>query len=132
MSQTETWPTLLEMGFTADTRVMSDIQPGLSIDFGGFQLSASATVSKRFREVVLFTGTHTTARRIAQIEFEAPRSVPSAGFLAAMIAWNIEQHCGADFRPAAPVTWFDAGRQNYHLLPWVKAATDTETKKPSP
>jgi hypothetical protein len=129
MPSIETWTKLQEWGFQPDLGVLSDIAPGLSFDLGAFRLSASAVLNQRFRPVVLFTGSYHTARMLAPIEFEAPRSVASGEFLAALLAWNIDHSCGRDFSPVVPAPWLHLGRQHVHLLPWVPKPTSPTSEK---
>jgi hypothetical protein len=64
-----TWDTLMELGFLPDEEVISDMQPGLSFEFGNFKLSASGCTNMRFAEIVLFTGAMITPRSIAEVQF---------------------------------------------------------------
>jgi hypothetical protein len=59
-----TWDLLPSLGFVPDPRVMSDVMPGLSCDFGNVKGSASCVMNLRFKEVVLVTGVLKTERTI--------------------------------------------------------------------
>lgn len=50
-----TWDMLQDFGFKPDGKVISDVMPGLSLDFGGFKLSASCVVNERLLESVVVT-----------------------------------------------------------------------------
>ncbi|MBI5771341.1 MAG: hypothetical protein HZA93_26440 [Verrucomicrobia bacterium] len=114
----QTWDLLKGLGFQPDESVFSDIRPGLSFDFGNFKLSASAVLSRRFEEVVLFTGVLATARSLAEVQFEMPRQIESREKCAAWVAWNLDQAAGGGFDPANEVAWLKIGRANLGLLPW--------------
>lgn len=119
-----TWEALQEFGFKPDAGVISDGVPGLSFDFGNFQLSASAVMGKTFQPVVLFTGVLATPRTVAEVCFEIPRGV-SRDLAAAWITWNLDRVAtGGKFNPEREVNWLDLGRQNKHLLPWEIARVE--------
>lgn len=114
----QTWDILKEFGFQPDASVWSDIQPGLSFDFGNFKLSASAVMNMRFAEVVMFTGVLATPRTIAEVQFEMPRGIESREKTAAWLTWNLDKYADRVFTPAVPVPWLELGRANHRLLPW--------------
>ncbi len=118
----ETWDTLQQLGFRPDSGVISDVMPGLSMDFGNFKLSASAVMSKWFRPVVLFTGWLRSPRSLADVHFELPRRVASREQLVALIAFFLDNTVGSGgFRPAIAVDWIGEGRANHGLLPWEES-----------
>jgi hypothetical protein len=118
-----TWQVLQDFGFTPDVAVISDVMPGLSFDFGSFNLSASCVLSSKFREVVLLTGWLKTPRTITEIRFEMPRVVKSQAQCAAWIVWNLDASADKrSFQPECEVSWLLEGRQNKNLLPWVAAS----------
>jgi hypothetical protein len=113
------WDVLKDFGFVPDDSVMSDIMPGLSFDFGGFELSASAVMGNSLHPVVLFTGVFATPRTIAEVCFEIPREGLPAELVAAWIVWNLDRVAPERrFTPNREVTWLETGRQNQHRLPW--------------
>jgi len=115
----QTWAVLSELGFNPDDSVMSDIQPGLSFDFGNLKLTASAVLSSSFQQVVLFVGTLASARTMTFVEFEMPRQIESHEACAAWLAWKLDQHAEGFFQPRNIVNWLKMGRENRRLLPWV-------------
>ena len=125
-----TWNLLPSLGFQPDdTIVFSDIHPGLSLDFGSFKLSAVAVLSPYSGEIILFSGVLPTERTLDQIQFELPRRVESLKQCAAWIVWHLDQHSGGrTFKPARHMGWFDEGRQNRRLLPWVKSQAEFDAR----
>lgn len=116
---TPTWAVLEEFGFTPDSTVISDVMPGLSLDFGNFKLSASAVMSKWFKPIVLFTGILATPRTLAEVCFELPRTIASRELLAAFLVYNLDEAADGDvFQPLRNVDWVTMGREHRHLLPW--------------
>src|SRR5437879_3266775 len=117
----ETRDALFGLGFQPDEKVLSDISPGQSFDFGNFTLRASCCLSPRFVEIVFFTGVLSTARSLAEVLFEMPRKVNSLKQCAAWIVWNLDQLSDDGvFSPARYVSWIEEGRENRTLLPWIK------------
>lgn len=118
-----TWKCLEEFGFMPDPQVISDIRPGLTLDFGNFKLSASCVMNQRFAEVVLFTGAMVTNRTMTEVIFEMPRQVDSREQCAAWIVWNIDS-AAADgvFHPARIASFLAMGREHRNRLPWVMEA----------
>lgn len=114
-----TWDVLKEFGFLPDDSVMSDIQPGLSIDFGNLKLTASAVLSRYFKEVVMFGGVLATSHTIASVVFEIPRLIESREVCAALLTWFLDKHAGQIFEPQNKVDWLEMGRENRRLLPWI-------------
>ena len=115
-----TWDLLQDFGFKPDGKVISDVIPGLSLDFGGFKLSASCVTNERLVEVVMFGGVLATKNSVAMVNFEMPRRVTSREQCAAWIVWNLDSDApGKIFIPAHDVAWLNEGRQNQSLLPWV-------------
>src|SRR6185503_5846649 len=101
-----TWDLLKEFGFQADEKVISDITPGLSFDFGLFKLSASCVTNMSFSEIILFTGVVATQRTLAEVMFELPRIVKSREQCAAWIVWNLDRHSkGQVFEPIFHIGW---------------------------
>lgn len=64
-----TWDVLKEFGFEPDSSVVSEIMPGLSFDFGNFNLSASAVTNEYLKPVILFAGVLSTPRKLAEVLF---------------------------------------------------------------
>jgi hypothetical protein len=122
MNQPETiatWEILRGLGFELDKSVFSDINPGLSFDFGNFKLSASFLRNMRLKEVAFFTGVLSTERTIAEVDFEMPLRFKSREQCEAWIVWNLDQ-CAPHrvFIPMREVGWIAEGRENFVLLPW--------------
>jgi hypothetical protein len=114
-----TWDVLPGFGFAPDAAVISDVMPGLSLDFGNLKVSASAVMGKQLQPVVLFTGWLTNSRTTAEVCFELPRAVASRDQLAAFIVHYLDEVAVAGvFQPVCPVPWLDVGRHHRHLLPW--------------
>ncbi len=120
---------LLRFGFRPDDGIVSDVEPGLSFDFGNFKLSASWVMNMRFAEVVLFTGVIVTPRTISEVLFELPRRVKSVEQCAAWIAWHLDRVVGGEgFVPAHPVEWFIVGKNHHSLLPWMVDLTEYKAR----
>ncbi len=114
-----TWNLLRDFGFQPDDRVWSDVPPGLSFDFGDFNLSASWVVSMKLAEVVLFSGVLATSRTLGAVSFELPRKVNSRELCAALIVHYLDNAAEKGvFHPAREVAWVTEGRKHRHLLPW--------------
>ncbi len=113
-----TWEVLKEFGFQPDFTVVSDIMPGLSFDFGNFQLSASAVIGRQFQEVVFLTGVMATRRTLAEVAFEMPRRIETPEQCAAWLAWHLDKAAGGRFEPRIPAPWLELGRKHFRLLPW--------------
>jgi hypothetical protein len=119
----QTWEVLKEFGFQPDTRVISDLLPGLSFDLSDFKLSASAVMNRRFAEVVMFTGVLITSRTMAEIIFELPRRMSSREQCAAWLVWNLNKHIDSPESVCKTgADWMTLGRANQHLLPWIADA----------
>jgi hypothetical protein len=115
-----TWEILKDLGFTPDVRVISEIRPGLSFDFGNLRLAASAvTTGWRLTPVILFTGIMQGSRSIAEVSFEMPRTIDSQEMCAAWIAWHLDQLSDGEYHPFRGDEWLAIGRANKLLLPWV-------------
>ncbi len=115
-----TWDILKDFGFLPDSRVWSDIQPGLRFDFGNLILSAGAvTTGWRLTPVILYTGILHSPRSISEVQFEMPRTVDSPEMCAAWIVWHLDQLCDGDYHPVKGAEWLAIGRANKLLLPWV-------------
>jgi hypothetical protein len=116
----QTWDVLKEFGFQPDDSVISEIRPGLGLDFGTFKLSASGLTNRWFKDVVMLTGIHVTSRTLADIEFEMPRQIDSREQCAAWLAWHLDRNLGSDLKPGIQsAAWLELGRANTILLPWV-------------
>jgi|SRR5882672_7251782 len=125
----ETRDALFGLGFQPDEKVLSDVSPGQSFDFGNFTLRASCCLSPRFVEIVFFTGVLSTPRSSAEVLFEMPRRVKSLKQCAAWIVWNLDQLSGHDvFRPARYVGWIEEGRENQKLLPWKMSMAEFNSR----
>lgn len=111
-----TWALLPALGFHPDAEVLSDVNPGLSCDFGNFRLSASYITNMSFQAVVLFTGAVSTPRAVSEIHFEMPRYVTSREQCAAWIVWHLVQF---SILPAREYAWVAEGKHHQNLLPWV-------------
>jgi len=59
----ETRDALFGLGFQPDEKVLSDVSPGQSFDFGTFTLRAGCMINLRFAEIVLFTTVQSTTPR---------------------------------------------------------------------
>ena len=115
-----TWNLLPELGFAPDSKVVSDIMPGLSINFGNLKLSASYLMSMQFAKIVLLSGVLKTPDSIAEIHIEMPRQVSSREQCYAWIVWHLDEHSKRGvFKPINEYGWIAEGRKNKHLLPWV-------------
>jgi len=126
----QTWDALKEIGFQPDPSAWSDIQPGLSFEFGNLTLLAGAvTTGWRLTPVILFTGVMQTRNSIAEVQFEMPRTVDSQEMCAAWIAWNLDQICAGQYHPEKGSHWLAIGRTNKLLLPWV-FDTEAYDKRP--
>lgn len=115
-----TWEILKAFGFQPDTAVVSDIQPGLSYDFGNFTLSVSAVINLRFAEVIMCSGVLSTRRTLSEVHIEMPRQMESREQCAAWLAWSLDRQAGRLFQPQRKVDWLEIGRANESLLPWVR------------
>lgn len=115
----QTWDILRELGFVPDSSVWSDIQPGLSVDYGGCKLSASAFLNMAYQEMVLITGVLATPRRLAEVRFEMPGCVSSREQCLAWLVWNLDRDASGVFLPTSPLAWLEIGRANTALLPWI-------------
>jgi len=114
-----TWGLLPSLGFLPDPRVMSDVMPGLSCNFGNVKVSASCVMSRYFKEVVLFTGVLKTERTIGEICFEMPLYVESLEQGVAWLVYGLDQSADHNiFKPAIAVPWLENGRKNRNALPW--------------
>jgi hypothetical protein len=115
-----TWDLLRRLGFQPDSKVMSDVMPGLSFDFGNLgKLSASWVQSPGGGEVVLFTGVLSARCSAGPIDFELSRRMTSLKQCAALIVWNLDQFRA--FKETCHIDWIEEGRQNKSLLPWVRS-----------
>jgi hypothetical protein len=115
------WDVLPSLGFLPDANVISDVQPGLSRDFGNLRLSASCGTNRNFREVVLFMGILTSERSIAEVIFELPPLVESREQALAFLVWSLDQHAdGKIFMPRVPTSWLEEGRKHRYCLPWER------------
>jgi hypothetical protein len=120
---------LRHLGFQPDPRVISDEGPGLSFDFGNFELHASCCVNLRCDEIVLFTGVLSTPETLADVLFEMPRTVKSIRQCAAWIVWSLDQHADQRFfRPTKLVGWLEEGRKNQRLLPWAMSIAEYDAR----
>jgi len=118
---TATWDALKSFGFTEGQ------SQRLEYDFGNFQLTASRVINCRFANVVMFSGVMTTARSIAEVNFEMELRVDSEELCAAHIAWNLDQVAnGRLFQPLRETPWLHEGRNHRHLLPWEKERAESE------
>ncbi|MCP5365872.1 MAG: hypothetical protein H6905_11720 [Hyphomicrobiales bacterium] len=116
-----TFDVLNALGFGPDADVLSDVQPGLSYDFGGFKLSAACLTSQSMQEVVYFSGVLAGSRTLAHVEFEMPRRVESLEQCAAWIVWNLDRAAPKRaFTPGKEVPWLIEGRRNKAMLPWER------------
>ncbi|MEI6673718.1 MAG: hypothetical protein WCO57_00925 [Verrucomicrobiota bacterium] len=116
----QTWEVLKELGFMPNAAVRSEIQPGLSFDFGNLMLSAGAvTTGWRLTPVILFTGVMQGPRFLSEVQFEMPRAVENLDICAAWIAWHLDQCSTGEFQPISNAEWLEIGRSNKVLLPWV-------------
>jgi hypothetical protein len=113
---------LRSLGFQPDSKVISDIVPGLSFDFGNLQLSASCVWSPRGGEVILFTGIVSTPRTLGEIDFELPRRMRSIKQCAAWIVWNLDQYPA--FKETCHIDWVEKARQSKSVLPWVRSMAE--------
>jgi hypothetical protein len=128
----ETWAVLQSFGFTGDSEVWSDIQPGLSFDFGNFKLTASAVVSFSFQEVVMCGGVYCGSGKLAEVGFNISRKVTSPERCAAELVWHLDKQLGWNgqpFRSLNPAPWLEMGRQHFHLLPWVQQQLEWEAEQ---
>lgn len=119
-SPVSTWDLLRTLGFAEDQTVISDRQPGLSVDFGNLKLSASFGINRRFVHVVLLTGVIVTKRSICEINSELPPNVESIEQGMALVAWCLDNAAGGRFEPAVAPAWLAEGRRHRHLLPWER------------
>src|SRR5687768_16801455 len=104
----ETCDALIDLGFQPND---PGDWPGLSYNFGNFKLNASSVLNMRFAEIVLFTGVLSTARTLAEVEFEMPRRVESVEQCAAWIIWHLDSVSEARiFVPKRSVDWVSEGR----------------------
>jgi hypothetical protein len=116
-----TWDVLRDFGFKPDAEVYSDVNPGLSFDFGNFKLSASCVMNLRLAKIVLFSGVLKTGRTIAEVSFEMPRRVHSQKQCAAWIVWHLDRSAGkGGLGPNSETAWIIEGRGSKNLLPWVR------------
>src|SRR6266436_5734968 len=117
----ETRDALFGLGFQPDEKVVSDVSPGLSFDFGNFKLSASWVINFRCIEIVLFTGVLAAPRSLSLIKFEMPRWVSSRAECGAWIVWYLDRDSDrSQFQPSREVAWLKEGRENRTLLPWIR------------
>jgi len=122
-----TWEFLRRLGFQPDSKVISDVMPGLSFDFGYLgKLSASCVASPRNGDVVLFTGTLSARGSAALINFELSRRMTSLKQCAAWIVWILDQF--RPFKETCHVDWVEQARQNKSLLPLVRSKGEYDTR----
>ena len=117
-SSFDTWDVIQDLGFEPDPTA---VMPGLSFDFGNFELKATCVWHLQFGAVVMFSGVLSTPRTLAYVNFEIARSIVTSRELCA--AWIVShldrQAMGGVFQPARDVPWLAEGRLHRHLLPWV-------------
>jgi hypothetical protein len=71
MNNDEPIPTrdlLLSLGFKPDPDVLYTASPGLSFDFGDFEVEATWQLNRRFANIVLISGIFSNGRILAMIE----------------------------------------------------------------
>lgn len=115
-----TWNLFRELGFQHDSEVLSDDAPGLSIQCGNLDLSASWVLSLRFEKVVLLSGTFADGRTGALIESEMPLAVESREQGIAWLVWILDNATGRRCQPPNGPEWIAEGRKHIHLLPWER------------
>jgi hypothetical protein len=126
----QTWEVLKELAFMPNAAVRSDMQPGLSFDFGNLILSAGAvTTGWRLTPVILFSGLMRGPNSFAEVQFEMPRTIENLDMCAAWIAWHLDQCSTGNFQPIRNAEWLIIGRSSKLLLPWV---IDTEAYERRP
>ena len=121
------WEWLKQFGFQADSAVMSDIQPGLSYQFSGLKLEATATGNRYFIPVVLFTGILRTNRSQSLISFEIPQEAISKAHCAAYLCYFLKENTDKHFEHLLQQEdWLRFGNEHQHLLPWVAELIQSE------
>jgi hypothetical protein len=126
--RTDAWAMLRALGFSEDRRVISDLYPGLSFDFGNLKLSAGSMLNGRFVPVVLLSGLISTKRNIASIEAELPLEVESIEQGMAFVAWSLDNAAHGRFEPAITPAWLETGRTHRHLLPWERERAEADAR----
>lgn len=116
----ETFEALQQLGFKPDPRVMSDLHPGLSYDFGNFKLNVVFGTSPRHGQAAYFGGVLNTPRTVAMVEFAIALSIESREQCAAWIVYHLDQVADGYFIPAIETPWLDEGRAHQDLLPWIR------------
>ena len=112
------------MGFAADSGVMSDLMPGLSIELDNVKLSASCVAGKRFHPVVLLTGWYRDSRRTGEISDKLPRQLKSREQGMAWLVWILDRAAGGKFEPKSAPDWLARGLKHFDLLPWKRTSSD--------
>lgn len=125
-----TWSALQTFGFQPDDSVFPNDGTAISIELGGFKLSAARMSSFMLVDVVAFTGLYRAPRTMASIEFEMPLTVTSFEQAAAWIAWHLQEQLpsrGTAFslKQAAFVL---LGLKHLDTLPWVQRAASYEKR----
>lgn len=115
-----TWDCLVSLGFVVDPDVISDHKPGLSYSFGKFKLTAGHMPNLHFRNVVVLGGILSTRNSIGMIHNEMAVELESPEQGMAWLSCTLDQAADGNFKPAFEPAWLEIGRQNQHLLPWIR------------
>lgn len=125
-----TWSALQTFGFRPDEGVFPNDGSALSIDLGGFKLSAARMPNLMLVDVVAFTGLYRSPRTIAAIEFEMPITVASVEQGAAWIAWHLRNQLPARDKALylEPASFVALGLKHLDTLPWVQRAASYQMR----
>lgn len=125
-----TWSALQTFGFEPDKGVFPNDGSAMSIDLGGFILSAARMPNLMLVNVVAFTGLYRSPRTIASIDFEMPITVASIEQGAAWIAWHLQkQFPGREkAQPMQGAPFVLLGLKHLDTLPWVQRAASYEKR----
>jgi len=124
-----TWDAMRNLGFTLDGSCPFSEMPALVFDFGPVRLQAAWVMGRFFNDIVFVTGIWQTARTMAQIEIQMPRTIDSVDLCAAWIVDKLDRVAdGGLFIPSKPIEWLQRGRLHQEKLPWriQQAAREAE------
>jgi hypothetical protein len=107
---------LSALGFTPVWGTATDLDPVYEFKGGGIDIGVAQVTSLSFRPEFLIGGFAADARTLKYVKQSMPLALESRDQVVAWLSFAI----GPDFRPSAPVPWFDEGRQLQHLLPWER------------
>ncbi len=114
----DTMQALESLGFSRELAV--NTHADMAINMGEFVLTALFCLTSRFRYEIIFSGHHITSRIATMVEFEMPVLLDSDEVAIAWLTWMLETYFKNRIEILTPFEWLEVGRQNFHLLPWVK------------